>query len=302
MARRVLRGMAAAALLIALTAGAASAGGWATIQTDASNPTHPNAGEPFTFGFTVLQHGVTPAGWVETPTYLGINGATGERIEVKAVAKGADGHFVATVTLPSAGFWTWQVVLTDLIVETAPQPVAVAMADGSLPAMDTGSMLAAIERVRTEIRTEYQAQLFTETDAMRAQITALDAKVRYLDGQRASAREAGRRPDRQRRAAAATPAGDSVAALRGRRDRRARRCNQWLRDDGARAEHTTNRPSVATGQRRSWLRQALSRRADALPRPRVVASRVPATGPSIHPGPAATRERRPAPLRRSPPA
>jgi hypothetical protein len=88
----------------------------------------------------VLQHGVTPAGWVEPPTFLGINGATGERVEVTAVAEGADGHFVATVTIPSGGYWTWQVVLTDLIVETAPQPMAVALADGTLPAMDTGSM------------------------------------------------------------------------------------------------------------------------------------------------------------------
>ena len=117
MTRRIFRGLAAATLLVALSAGAASAGGWATIQADSGNPPQPNAGEPFTFGFTVLQHGVTPAGW-ETPTFLGINGATGERVEVKAVAQGADGHFVATVTLPSGGFWTWQVVLQDLIVET----------------------------------------------------------------------------------------------------------------------------------------------------------------------------------------
>ncbi len=185
MTRRFLTGLAAAALLVALSAGAVSAGGWATIQADSGNA-QPNAGEPFTFGFTVLQHGVTPAGWVETPTFLGINGTTGERVEAKATASGADGHFVATVTIPSAGYWTWQVVLTDLIVETAPQPIAVALPNGTLPAMDTGSMLAAVERVRAEIRAEYQAQLFNETDAMRAKITALESRVAYLDNQRAS--------------------------------------------------------------------------------------------------------------------
>ncbi len=183
MTRRIPRVLAAATLLVALSAGAASAGGWATIQADSGNPPQPNAGEPFTFGFTVLQHGVTPAGW-ETPTFLGINGATGERVEAKAVAQGADGHFVATVTLPSGGFWTWQVLLTDLIVETAPQPMAVALADGTMPAMDPGTMLSALERVRTEIRAEYQAQLFTETDALRSQITQLDSQVEYLYGQR----------------------------------------------------------------------------------------------------------------------
>lgn len=184
MTRRILRGLAAAALLVSLSAGAVSAGGWATIQADAGNTTKPNAGEPFAFGFTVLQHGVTPAGWVETPTFVGINGTTGERVEAKAVAQGADGHFLATVTIPSAGYWTFQVVLTDLIVETPPKPIAVALADGTLPAMDTGSMLAAIERARSEIRTEYQSQLFNETDAMRTQITTLAAKVTYLETQR----------------------------------------------------------------------------------------------------------------------
>lgn len=186
MTRRILRGLAAAGLLVALSVGAVSAGGWATIQADSGNPPQPNAGEPFTFGFTVLQHGVTPAGWVETPTFLGINGATGERVEVKAVAKGADGHFVATVTLPSAGYWTWQVQLTDLVVETAPQPLAVATADGKLPAMDTGAMLAALERVRSEIRTEYQTQLFNETDDLRTQLATLGSKVTYLENQRAA--------------------------------------------------------------------------------------------------------------------
>ena len=184
MTRRILRGLAAAGLLIALTAGAASAGGWATIQADAANTTTPTAGEPFTFGFTVLQHGVTPAGWVETPTFLGINGSTGERVEVKAVAQGADGHFVATVTLPKAGFWTWQVELTDLIVETTPKSMAVAAADGTLPAMDSAAMVSALERVRAEIRTEYQEQLFNETEALRTQIAGLDAEVTYLQNQR----------------------------------------------------------------------------------------------------------------------
>ncbi len=210
MTRRILRGLAAAVLLIALSAGAVSAGGWATIKADSGNTTHPNAGEPFTFGFTVLQHGVTPAGWVETPTFLGINGSTGERVVVKAVAQGADGHFVATVTLPSGGYWTWQVQLTDLVVETAPQPMAVALADGTLPAMDTGSMLIAIERVRSELRTEYQTQLFNETDAIRTQVAVLDSKVRYLETQREALTKQVAALSAPKAAPAAVPASDSV--------------------------------------------------------------------------------------------
>ena len=215
MTRRILRVLAGAALLLALSAGAVSAGGWATIQSDAANPAQPNAGEPFSFGFVVLQHGVTPAGWVETPTFLAINGTTGERVEAKAVAQGADGHFVATVTLPSAGYWTVQIVLTDLIVETAPKPMAVATADGTLPLMDAGAMLAAIERVRSEIRTEYQDQLFTETDALRTQITTLDTKLRYLDNQRASLKQQvdALAANRTSAAAPAAPVSESVPLI-----------------------------------------------------------------------------------------
>ena len=179
MTRRILRGLAAAALLVALSAGAASAGGWATIQSDTGNPPQPNAGEPFTFGFTVLQHGVTPAGW-EIPDIprdqrrdgragRGQGGRPGRRRPLRR-----DGDAPLGRLLDVAGR------APDLIVETAPQPMAVALADGTMPAMDTGSMLSALERVRAELRTEYQAQLFTETDALRRQITQLDAEVAYL--------------------------------------------------------------------------------------------------------------------------
>ena len=87
---------------------------------------------------------------------------------------------MATVTLPAAGFWTWQVELTDLIVETTPQPMAVATADGTAAGDGHGAMLSALERVRAEIRAEYQAQLFNETEALRTQIAGLNSEVEYL--------------------------------------------------------------------------------------------------------------------------
>jgi hypothetical protein len=70
------------------------------------------------------------------------------------------------------------------MVETPPQAIAVALADGTLPAMDTGSMLSAIERVRAEIRTEYQAQLFSETDGLRTKVGILESKVTTLQNER----------------------------------------------------------------------------------------------------------------------
>ena len=179
MSQRLLRSLAAAALLAAILAGGASAGGWATITADAANTTQPTAGQPFTFGFTVMQHGITPAGWV-TATFVAIDGATGKQVLVRATGQGADGHFVAKVSLPAGGYWTWQVQLTELVVESAPQPLAVANADGSQPAMTSGMMLAALERTRNQVKQEVLDQVFAETDGLKSQISGLSTKVTYL--------------------------------------------------------------------------------------------------------------------------
>jgi hypothetical protein len=183
MPNRLFRALAAAILLAGLTLTGVAAGGWATINPDTSN-TPPKEGEPFTFGFTVLQHGVTPAGWVETPTFVGINTTTGQRIEAKASGQGADGHFIATVTLPSSGFWTWQVVLTDLIVETPPTALVVATSSGKMPAVGTADMLAALERMRSEIRSDYEARLATQEEQLRGQISKLSTQITWLQDQR----------------------------------------------------------------------------------------------------------------------
>jgi len=184
MSKRVFRALAAALLLLGLTLTGAAAGGWATIVADTTNPPQPNAGQPFTFGFTVLQHGVTPAGWVETPTFVGIETVSGTRIEAKASGQGADGHFVATVTLPKAGVWTWQVVLTDLIVETTPQPLAVATASGKPAPVDAATMLTGLERMRAEIRADYEARLGTQADELRAEMSKMTTQIMVLQSQR----------------------------------------------------------------------------------------------------------------------
>ena len=183
MPNRLSRALAAALLLLGLTLTSAQAGGWATIVADSTNPPQPNAGEKFTFGFTVLQHGVTPAGWVGA-TFVGINTTTGARVEAKANSQGADGHFVATVTLPSAGSWTWQVELNGLMVETSPQPLVVATANGKLPAVDAAQMLATVERVRAEIRTDYEARLSAQADELRGEMAKLSTQIVVLQSQR----------------------------------------------------------------------------------------------------------------------
>ena len=186
MTRRIFTAVAAATLLAMLWAGSALGGGWATITADASNPTQPGAGEPFTFGFTVLQHGVTPAGFVH-PTVSITNVASGEHHDVVPTASGAVGHFVATVTFPSAGYWTWSVSMPELIVDSVPVTMEVVTASGTLPAFDPAVAMTAIEQAKRDLRNEMDASLgpqFTDLESsisgLRNQTAALENRVQAL--------------------------------------------------------------------------------------------------------------------------
>ena len=112
------------------------AGGWATIVADDATPPEPRAGEDVEYGFTVLQHGETPAGF-EDPTLRLTNTITGETFDVPAEPSGPAGHFVARFTFPSAGSWSYGVQLRNWLVETQPVTGTVLEADGSAPAVAT---------------------------------------------------------------------------------------------------------------------------------------------------------------------
>ena len=147
MATRILRAAAAATLLLTFGASAVLAGGWATIVADDANPPEPRAGEDVEYGFTVLQHGETPAGF-EDPTLRLTNTITGETFDVPADPSGPAGHFVARFTFPSAGSWSYGVQLRQLAVETQPVTGTVLAADGSAPAVAT---TAAADSLRSEL-------------------------------------------------------------------------------------------------------------------------------------------------------
>jgi hypothetical protein len=188
---------AAAALLFAVSM--VTAGGWAEIQADAATTTEPPiAGEPMTVGFMVLQHGVTPAGWV-TPTVVFRDTVTGRTVDADVAAKGADGHFVATVTLPTGGVWTWSVQLAELLVETPPWTVSVRMADGAAAPIDPAVMLQAVEQARQDVTRSV-------TDTMYAEVSRLDGELEALRGQ------TGRLQDELRSTAAALEAAEARAA------------------------------------------------------------------------------------------
>lgn len=121
---RLLGGAVAALTLGLLTVAPALAGGWAAIEPDTGTTAPPVEDRPFVLGFTVLQHGKTPAGW-ETPTVHLTEVATGATVEVTATANGPDGHFIAEATVPTAGAWRWSVSLEFLVTDPVEWPLNV---------------------------------------------------------------------------------------------------------------------------------------------------------------------------------
>ena len=188
MFRRLAAAIAALALLLTLAV-PVFAGGWAEIVADAQTTEPPVEGQPIDVGFIVLQHGVTPAGW-ETATVHFTNTSTGKTMDVVATNDRPDGHFIATATLPEAGFWSWQVTLQDLQSDHLPIALTVRTASGELPGYDpaktaSGQVLPDITRLEGMIRAE-QAR----TDALTAQVTAItserDALAARLDATESS--------------------------------------------------------------------------------------------------------------------
>ena len=116
-------------VLLLATAPAALAGGWAIITLDAP-PGEIRAGQPWTVGFTVLQHGQSPVHRLDDatpiePLLVARNLDAGRRVEVPATPGGEVGHFTAEVTFPVEGEWTWTILPNPLAGETAFEPLNV---------------------------------------------------------------------------------------------------------------------------------------------------------------------------------
>ncbi|MEZ4518566.1 MAG: hypothetical protein R3C44_17680 [Chloroflexota bacterium] len=72
------------------------------------------AGETYTIGFTVLQHGQTPVhelgeGYPVEPVLFATNPVTDEHVQVDALPTKKPGHFETEITFPSEGEWKWSV-------------------------------------------------------------------------------------------------------------------------------------------------------------------------------------------------
>jgi len=94
-------------LLTLALAAPALAGGWAVTTLD-SVPTDMQAGQTYSIGFTIRQHGVTPVDLADVSlTLTSPDGA--KNVTVPAAREGATGHYLAKVTFPYDGVWSWSV-------------------------------------------------------------------------------------------------------------------------------------------------------------------------------------------------
>ncbi len=184
MSRRLAAIVAALAMTLVLAAPVA-AGGWAEIVADAKtseSTTDPTVGAVVEVGFTVLQHGETPAPW-ETATVHFTNASTGETLDVAATNDRPDGHFVARADLPAAGYWIWQVTLRDLASDHLPVGLTVRLADGSMPRYDPADTFAASAGARHEIARSAQTGLPAEVARLDQSILAQEARTDRLTEQ-----------------------------------------------------------------------------------------------------------------------
>ena len=86
--------------------GAAARGGWAVTTID-SVPT-PVPGRPVDVEFTIRQHGVTPVD-LDEGVSITVTSTDGTELVFPATTTGVVGHYVAAVTFPEVGEFTWSV-------------------------------------------------------------------------------------------------------------------------------------------------------------------------------------------------
>ena len=133
-------------LVVSVVAGdiPARAGGWAITSLD-EIPVEIHAGETYDIGYTILQHGQTP--FEGADTYLSIwREAADEAMTFAGRAEGAPGHYLAEVSFPVAGEWSWSVHQDwfgehDLGQLTISEPSSASL---SLPGLSVAGVLLAL--------------------------------------------------------------------------------------------------------------------------------------------------------------
>lgn len=131
--------LAAAILLLGLSAPAVG-GGWAVTTLDAV-PDALEAGRSYDIGYTIRQHGVTPVDLASTGIRI-TSVDSGKATTFDGHKDGAVGHYVARVSFPAAGGWTWE-ALQDSFGPQALGKLHVAAA-GTAQAPDTRAAAAPV--------------------------------------------------------------------------------------------------------------------------------------------------------------
>ncbi|MBK8904784.1 MAG: hypothetical protein IPM53_26630 [Anaerolineaceae bacterium] len=110
--------------------GAARAGGWATL-TLTELPKEVVAERPFTIEFTMRQHGHAPVTGFDA-TVLAVHSASGEQLSFATEANPDEENYTATLVLPQAGEWQWEIETWGRVYPMPPLMVneAVAAANG----------------------------------------------------------------------------------------------------------------------------------------------------------------------------
>jgi len=135
--RLVLKTIFVLVLLLALAVPALAGG--VVVSLDGA-PQNATPGDPFEVGFTILSaHDGSPQVGMG-PIVMLTNAATGETVEVTAEDSGEAGHYVAVVTLPSEGQWSFEIQPLGKYADNYPPSVmtpiqasAPAAAEASVP-------------------------------------------------------------------------------------------------------------------------------------------------------------------------
>src|SRR5215207_1241248 len=117
------------------------AGGWAVITLD-ELPAGIVAGEPYTIGFTVLQHGKTPM----TGLYPIVTARMekGDLLTFQAEPDGKPGHYMAALTFPTDGEWEWSIQAFTMDMKMPALNVAAGAASVTQPIVKSETQPASI--------------------------------------------------------------------------------------------------------------------------------------------------------------
>lgn len=166
--------LAAGVLLTLVLPQVARAGGWVTITT-VDQPSEVRAGEPARITMNVMQHGQTAIDWI-TLSILATNPATGETVRADAAPGKPLGIYIADVTFPSSGAWTWEATTNDLaVLDSVFQPIAVHSTDAAFIGITQSDLDTTFAPLATNL-TDVQARVKT----LEGDLTALSAERESL--------------------------------------------------------------------------------------------------------------------------